>query len=76
MANPFLNESLLDSIRREKREADTAEEMCRRVGLHDSHGRRYLTIERIVARRQGRPVDLTHVAWAIKFRSQGRPERG
>lgn len=53
-----------------------AHTMCDRVNVDRFHGTRYVSIERNMAKRYGRPVDMTRVAWAIKFKSEGRPERG
>jgi hypothetical protein len=52
-----------------------AHTMCDRVNVNRLYGTRYVSIERQAAKYYGRLVDMTRVAWAIKFKSQGVPER-
>jgi hypothetical protein len=65
-------DDVLAGLAIEKQRIALTDEMARRVGLPLYRAHLYLAIEKTAAKKYGRKVDMTRVAWAIKFESEGK----
>ena len=65
-------DDVLAGLAVEKKRIAMADEMARRVGVPQHRAHIYLAMEKVAAKKYDRDIDMTRVAWAIKFDSEGK----